>query len=301
MHDSNPVTIEPLYSLLAKYDTLSPSEREDILKKDSLAINAMTGFLGLGQASDSLLAAWSVSPAVKVFTPAVDSVYPSLKPMEETFGLMFDRFVDNGLARPDDNIAAVVWGNSKSIVLADSCTLIALNHFLGADYPGYAGWPAHIRAVKSPRALPYALCEALVASAHPFVEAETTTVLSKLIYEGALVEARSCLVPGSTPEDALGCSVADLKWFDEHSGQMWQILVAKNLLYSSDFATADRLTVPAPSTPLLLPDSPGRAGRFIGWLIVKHCMSTQKLSLAQVLAPDFYNDPSVLIQSRFSL
>lgn len=296
-----PVAVEPLYAFLAEYNSLSASEKAEFVATDSHALNAMTGFLGLGEANDSVLSAWSASPAVKVFTPAVDSVFPSLRPLEGTVGGMYARFEPNGLARPEGTVAAVVWGNAKAIVLADSCVLIALNHFLGADFPGYSGWPAHVRESKTPQALPYSLCEALVASAHPYVSDKTSTVLSRLLYEGAIVEARSRLVPDSTPRQALGCTETQLKWFEEHSAQLWQALVATNLLYSSDSAAADRLTVPAPSTPLLHPESPGRAGRFIGWLIVKHCMERQKLTLAEVLSPDFYNNPSVLIESRFSL
>lgn len=279
---------------------MTPAEQEMMIRRDSLPLSAMTEFLSLGKPDRLTIGAFASSAPVRVFTPAVDSVFPSLTPLGKSFLAMRTRISEASLDIPRRTCAAVVWGNAKSVVLTDSCLLIALNHFLGADYAGYSGWPLYIREAKTPSQVSYSVCEAEVATAYPYDGGAEPTVLSRLAYEGALVCAKMALVPDASLHEALGYDRRQLHWLDDNARELWKSLAAQNLLYSTSETAAERLTAPAPATSMLSPDCPGRAGRYFGYLIARHCMRQKGLSLPELLSPGFYDDPSLLINSRFT-
>lgn len=296
-----PVNIAPLYSLFEHYDSMPEARRDSILHVDSLAISAMMSYMGHDTVSDSTLSDWANSAAVRIFTPAVDSVYPSLRPLGEEFAIILANAAKEGFSLPKRQYAATVWGMSKSMVLTDSVMLIALNHYLGADYPGYHGWPEYMRTVKTPKRLPYDFTEALLANAYPYRQGAESTVLSRLVYEGALVMAKIKLVPEGNLAEALGYDRRQMEWLSSHSSEIWNTLVRGNMLYSTSTDIADRLTTPSAVTAILSPEAPGRAGRYIGYQIVLSFMENNATTpLPSLLQPEFYANPSLLIESAYS-
>lgn len=291
-----PRSVEPLYKELAAYNTMPAAQRDSFVRADSMALTAMFGFLDGSRPTDSVLERWSQSAPVRVFTPAVDSVFRSLKSIEANIGRIETNARTNGFVLPNRRFAAVVWGSPKSVVLTDSCVLIALNHYLGEKYAGYAGWPEYMRRQKTPEQLPYDVTEALVATEFPYRPGHDATLLSRIAYEGALIMTKVKLVPQGSLSGALGCSTEDLQWLEQHQSDIWNRLVAKELLYSTSSEVASRLVDPAPNTSLLGTDVPGRAGRFLGYyLILQYLQSNPETSLPSLLQPDFYNNPVVLI------
>lgn len=291
-----PQPVAPLYSYLAEYNMMPEWRRDSFKTADSVSLAAMFGFMGIERLSDSVLHAWSESHQVKVFTPAVDSVFKTLKPIEATLGRINAKAQSNGFVLPDRRFAAVVWGSQKSVVLTDSCVLIALNHYLGSEYAGYSGWPEYVRMQKTPEQLPYDIAEALIATQYPYSPGKENTVLSRIAYEGALVMTKVKLVPQGTLAGALGCSTDDLRWLEQNQDDIWNRLVAKELLYSSSLEVASRLVDPAPRTSVLGSDVPGRAGRFMGYcLVLQYLQSNPDTSLPSLMQPEFYTNPAVLI------
>lgn len=299
--DKGSGTLIPLYRDVARFGSMTGDEKHQFLMSDSAELNTLTEYLGLGEADESTLARLAGSEAMKVFAPAVDSVFPTLKNLSGAI----DYIIRNGnalnLGLPRRHYAAVVWGNSKSIVLTDSCALIALNHFLGSNYAGYTGWPAYIRDTKTPGQIPYALCEALVATSFPYNGREEPTVLSRMVYEGVLTLAKLRMVHDAGTADALGYTAEQMKWLDKNATWIWQSLVGQDLLYSTSVEVADRLMSPSPATSILAPDCPGRAGRYLGLRIARHAVDTKRLELRMMLQPEFYNNPSLLIETQFNL
>lgn len=323
---SNPEPISPLYQTIYGYDKLSETQQDSVLKADSLELDIMFEFLGqkyvwekpekpasqrredyerydslealptIGQ----LMRRWCKSPAVTVFTPAVDSVYGgSLQVVEDQLGLILENAGNEGLEIPERHYAAVVWGNHRSIVLTDSVVFIALNHFLGSEYPGYKAMHQYQRTDKTPEQLPYALAEALVASKYPYELTESSTALSRMMYEGALTYIKLKIVPNATLGAALGYTREQLEWLDQHYNQMWETLIGKDIIYSTSRDLADRLVGPAPNTSVISPEYPGRAGRYMGYrLIVNYMENNSKMSLDHLLSPKFYNNPSELVLAQ---
>ncbi|MDE6108882.1 MAG: hypothetical protein K2F72_01180, partial [Muribaculaceae bacterium] len=213
--------------------------------------------------SAEMLGRWAGSDAVRVFSPDVDSVFPSREPVEASLGGILSRAAAEGLDLPASRYAAVVWGRPESIVFCDSVMLVALNHYLGADYPGYSHVEPYRRRLKTPGRLSADMAEAMVATAYPYASDDVAAVLSRLLYEGALIEAISRVadVPAA---DAMGYTPEEYAWLEQHETALWQSLVARELLYSTLPGDASRLVSPAPSTSILDAEAPGRAGRFLG-------------------------------------
>lgn len=297
--DSQPIV--RLDRILASYDRCDPQQQSALLDSVQPEVSAMFAVLGIDSVSPSVLDHWCRSRVVEVFQPAVDSVYPNLDVVSGQIGHIMDAACSELPALPPLTFASVVWGNPRPVVRVDSVMLIALNHFLGADYPGYAQWPDYRRTGKTPEMLPYAVASALAASQYPMEAGTDATLLSWMLYEGALVEARMRLVPDAQLDAALGYTPEQLKYAEEHLADIWQEMSVKRMIYDTDPLLIDRMVAPAPSSPVMLTQAPGRIGCYVGYRIIKAYLSKfPGIPLYQLLSEDFYADQQSLIKSGFS-
>ena len=301
-----PQPIVPLYRDIAAAD--SGAAVDSLINAERGPLEALTAYLGADSLTGQAVETLRTSAPMQVFVPVVDSVFQSLDEIEAVLGSILYRAESDSLDIPRRDYAAVVWGRPKSIVIVDtetdSTVLIALNHYLGADYPGYSHWPSYLCISKTPEQLPYDLAEALVANRYPYHSAEAAadgaTVLSRLVYEGALTLAKIKLVPNGTMAGALGYTDAQLRWLEENEARIWQMMVERKMLYDTSESTAERLVSPAPSTSVISPSSPGRIGRFIGYRILcAYMRGNARTTLAEMLSPDFYRSPAVLVQAAY--
>lgn len=298
---SPPVPVAPLYTDLDEWDSRPASWRDSVMTADSAAIGVMFSYLNISDnPTDTLLSQWSQSRAVQAFTPPTLAVYPNLDNLETQIGQIAYNARKAKLDIPSRTYAAVVWGNTRSMVLTDSVMLIALNHYLGADFEGYASLPEYLRQSKTPQRLPIDIAEALIKNRYPFQTDSSTTVLSRMLYEGAVLMAKIKLLPDYQVAEVMGYSDHQLKWLTANSSQVWNALVSKQMLYSKSTLLADELINPAPGTLVLGPDVPPRAGRYVGYSIVEsYLLANQATPLSELLSPSFYNNPSVLIESAY--
>lgn len=289
---------------LASFASDTPAQRGVILDSMGLEIDAMMAVVGSPGPSEADLVEWSQSRVVKVFQPAVDSVYPpSLDTLEHQLGSILSNADKDSLRLGPLRFASVVWGNPRPIVKVDTILLIALNHYLGADHPGYAQWASYRRREKTPEMLPYDIAAALAATRHPMEHADKRpTLLSWMLYEGALVEARMRLVPEAQLDMALGWAPEQLEFAKGHLPKIWEEMQVRRLLYDTDPLTIDRYIASAPSTALLNSQTPGRIGRYVGYAIVRAYLKRHPdASLPYLLSPAFYADEgATLVESGFS-
>lgn len=278
------VPVAPVYSIVCDSSSIATPETEAFLRT--------VGAESLGE--------WSKSRAVAVFTPDVDSVFADAIPTGTIVGNILKRADAQGLSFPARSYAAVVYGRPESIMFVDSTMLIALNHYLGAEYPGYSHLPYYIREGKTPERMPYDIAEALTATSYPFIGTDNPTLLSRLLYQGALTEAKLRLVPGASKAEALGYTDEEYKYLEENERGIWQSIVASRLLYDTSPATADRLLAPAPAVTITTPSAPGRAGRYIGYKIVASYLTNHPgTDLTQLLDSTFYNSTQTLAESGY--
>lgn len=280
------VYVSPVYAFMRDY----PASK-DAFAADSVEIAAFMRTVGAAFPDSAAIAAWASSRAVEVFTPDVDSVFADSLMPARALGMVLDNASRSGLTLPVRRYATVVYGRPESILFVDSVMLIALNHYLGSDYPGYTGLPEYMRGFnKTPGALPYDIAEALVATAYRFDGGSSPTMLSRMLYEGALAHAKLALVDNASAARALGYSDEEFKWLADNETELWRHIVGGKLLFDTSPATISRFVLPAPRVNVGLLVAPGRAGRYIGYRIVQEYLKDNKdATIPYILTPGFYN------------
>lgn len=297
--DSTPEPILRIDSLALKChndgDTSAPKDIQAY-------VDALLQYLGSTH-GDTTWHEYISSRAVAAFAPETAKAFPDLKTLRDTLGMILHNATSKGLELPHRNYATVVWSDRKSIVINEPYIFVALNHYLGSNHPAYSGWPQYIRASKTPQMLPYDLTEALIAEAYPYksIVASRRTVLSRLLYEGALAYAKMQVVPQATEARALGYDDATMADIKSNETFIWKHIIEGRMLYSTDATLIDKLFEPAPQTYIISPDAPGRAIRYIGLNIVKSYLKNYpETTLAQILSPSFFGTKNSLEKAGYS-
>lgn len=184
-------------------------------------------------------------------------------------------------------------------IIIDSCNIyVALNHYLGEDYPGYASMPEYERQLKHCNRIPIEITEAILSSEYPYIKKTDSTTLNELIYEGAVAYTLILLLPDMDIYKYLGWNIDQIKYVESNSSDIWQQIVSKNLLYSNDSSISRQLNDIAESSSIISSSTPPRIGRYIGYCIANDYINANPgMTCQQILSPDFYNDNSVLIKA----
>lgn len=292
--DATPVRIERLDLALDGYPSADDAARAAVRDSFADAIATLSMALGRPLGSDAAIIELARSQGVSVFEAAVKERLGSLDSVNTALTGAVARLRGAGIV---DSGTVRVYGVSlpyrQSVLMSDSTVIVALNHYLGADFDGYESFPDYERRLKVKRMIAPDAVEAMVASRHPYQPSAEATALHRMLYEGALVYVKMAVTDGLTLSDAIGISGDDLDWLKANERSIREALVSKNLLYSTDSREADRLVQPSPATTLIHPDVPGRAGRWVGYELVRSYMSANPgTPLSKLLTPAFYTDPA---------
>ncbi|MCM1484392.1 MAG: hypothetical protein NC043_08645 [Muribaculaceae bacterium] len=285
------------------------SGRPDLSVADSIAnryrpaVNALMVMAGTEgkMAADSFLIGYASSDAMRVFGADIRRRVPPLDGVEREIGESLGKLqrMDSAMSVPSV-AAGVVIPYMQSVVRVDSVLLIGLNHYLGADYEGYAGFDGYKRVLKEPTRIVYDAVEAVVAGERPYRGGPDATVLSRMLYEGALLNVLLSVIPGADEASVLGYGGEQMRWAHDNEGKIWEAMASRDMLYSTDASLAARLVAPAPGTPVVHQEAPGRIGRFIGLRIVEqYCRNNPDVSPADLLHEGFYASPSALKKAGY--
>ena len=266
-------------------------------RPDSPYVNSLAAWgeiVGADLLCDSIYRKYSGSAPVQVFTPDVEAVFPETEELSIRLGEFENNIAELLPEVPSHTYFTVVSPYMQSIYLyADSIVFIALNHYLGADYEGYAGrFADYEKQTKEASRIPADVARAVVVSAYPyFIGDNGGSVVSRMLYEGAVAEVLMRLMPYVSAAEALGYTDEEYEWLQANENYAWQALVGKGLLYSASPTDMMRLFSPSPSTAILHPSAPGMAGRYFGYRIVKkYIESKHDAEMSFLLSPAFYAD-----------
>jgi hypothetical protein len=280
-------------------DSLSRANVRDSLKAQ---IKALAQVLKFDTICDESLLAWSESMPVEMFSPMADTAFTSLTKIEEQLGSTLLNAKNKDIKLPNRHYVSVVWGRPESIVFNDSIALIALNHYLGAESPAYEHWPSYKRALKRQEMLIYDITEATIATEYPFQPFDgENTVLSHILYEGALAYIKMQIIPEAKLSCAVGLSESQLNDSESNLQFMWSKLAAEQMLYSTDSELINRLFAQLPYSSPISSKAPGRCVRVLGYKIVQAYMQNNKSTkLQDLLSPKFYSSRNTLNAAQFS-
>lgn len=283
---------------IASYPQLDSSQREEFRNRYS-GVLMMT--VGPDTITDKAVETYARGKAVTMFGPDIQQRFTTQDSIER---VLTDASRVLSELLPSLNRKAIYGGVStynQSIIMTDTIMLVGLNHYLGADYPAYAYFETYRRGVKTQRHLPYDIIEAMVAGEYPYIEDENASLLNRMLYEGAVTYMVMKSIPDADLAEAMGYTPEQMQWINENEGNIWRHIIEQRYLYSTDRTLADRLCRPAPSSPAIHSDSPGRAGKYIGYRIVAAYMDSHpSYEAAQLLTPGFYNATSSLINAGYS-
>jgi hypothetical protein len=287
---------------LYNYKNLSEVERSRMRDSLNAPIKALSQVLEFDTLCDESLLAWSSSMPVEVFSPMADTAFVKINDIEKKLGATLANAQNLGLELPHRKYVAVVWGRPESIVFNDSVALIALNHYLGANSPAYEHWPSYKRMLKRKDMLVYDVAEATVATEYPYqANEDNNTVLSHMLYEGALAYIKMQIVPDAKLSNALGLSEQQMQDTESNLSFMWGKMAAEQMLYSTDIDLIERLFAQLPYSSPISPKAPGRCVRLLGYKIVQSYVKHNKnVPLAQLLSPGFYASKQTLSDAKFS-
>lgn len=272
-----------------------------LLDRFGPALDVLGHIYGVSTA-DSAMSIYSSSAAQRVFGPDILRIYPTLDTLELQLGAIRDNLKESlpSLIFPT-RIITFATPYNQSIIIADSTLMIALNHYLGECYEGYRSFERYQRTLKTRTRIPMDVAEAVIASAYPYKPRRQPTVLSRILYEGALLHGVADALPEKDEATLLGFTPEEYHWATENHQRAWQTLIEADLLYSSDQGVIDRLLLPSPSTSVINPNAPGRLGRFIGYEMVKsYLKNNDGTTTGQLLDSDFYDSMTTLKDAHYN-
>lgn len=274
------------YAALAAHGEISP-EAYDSVKPGVemlMTLTAPESTLSLSE----FLANYGTANWSESFGPEVETRLPSLGQAESELGEA-RRLIAEHLPEAlfPSKIYGVITPYRQSVMLRDSVMLIGLNHYLGNDFDGYEGF-GYERKLKVPQRMAVEAVEALIFTEFPKTDRQLT-LAEAMLYDGAVMYATHCVMPSAKLHDVLGIDAESLKRIESEKDEIWQSLTRNNLLFSTDENVKSRLFAASETADRIYPGCPGRAVRYIGYLLVKNYHKANKsVGLSSLLSPEFY-------------
>ena len=171
------------------------------------------------------------------------------------------------------------------VIATDSILFIGLDNYLGAEHEFYGGFPKYTSEGLDRAYLVSDVASAVGNTVTP--GPKSRSFLAQMVYYGKLLYIKDKIIPFETDAKKIGYSEEQLDWVHANEEPMWRNFIENEYLYSTDNKLAARFLDPAPFSKFGLElidiESPGRAGRFIGWQIVRAFMNKNEVSLEQML------------------
>jgi hypothetical protein len=166
--------------------------------------------------------------------------------------------------------------NYGAIVLPNNGLGIGLDMFLGAQHADYTdpvlAYPAYVRRTFDAAHLPVRVMEAVVQDMMPEQAATENKLLDFMIQNGKQMYVVEKLLP-HLPDSILWSYTAEqTKWCKKNEPAIWAHLLKQDLLYSIKSKDIMKLYAPAPNSPGMPPEAPGRTGNYIGLQIIRQYM-----------------------------
>jgi hypothetical protein len=208
---------------------------------------------------------------------SVLNLYPDISLIERDLKEAFRHYL---YYFPDRNVPAVYTctaGFNNSIITGDSVLGIGLDRYLGATCDYYRR--LEIYKYLADRMTPENIVPDCIygwgATEWDFATLtySADNVLSEIIHEGKIKYFEKSMLPEVADEIIFGFTQDQYKFCRNNESQMWQYLIEKNLLFSTDKFTIRKLTGEAPFTSYFTNESPGRAAVWLGFRIVESYMT----------------------------
>ncbi len=215
--------------------------------------------------------------------------YASIDDLEEALSTAYThvRHYFPDIALPE--VCLFVSGFNYSILMTDGVVGMGSDMYLGSDYPAYATLTYHYMAnnMKRENLVPDLVSAWLFSTFR--MEGGKNRLIDQMLYRGKVMFLLSVCLPHTPDEALIGYTPEQLAWCRRYERAMWATVIDQKHLFSSDVFLIRKYLNDAPFTSPISQDSPGRAGTWIGWQIVRSYMERNpEVSLQQLMQESDY-------------
>ena len=190
---------------------------------------------------------------------------------------------------PEINIPTVITlttdvDYNNRVILADTLLLIGLDNYLGKEHRFYQGIDKYIAKNLDKNFLQSDIAAAFANRIVSFPRERN--FLAQMIYYGKILYLKDVWMPLEADSTKINYSEDELAWAEANEEQIWRYFVEGELLYSTDQGLGPRFLEPAPFSKFRLEldsESPGRLGRYLGWMIVRDFMKNNEIGLRELI------------------
>lgn len=179
----------------------------------------------------------------------------------------------------------------EPIALSQYGILIGIDLFYGQDYQPYKKLqiPEFVsKSFNKEYVAPIVMRAFAKQKFASFVSGKT--MLDNMIGLGKIEYFIEAMMPTMPDSARFQFTEKEMNWCYNHEEAFWKHLTMKNLLFSKDLHTYKKYLQPGPFVSSLERDSPGRAGIYIGYKIVKAYMDrNSKVSLNELMTDTDFN------------
>ena len=288
---------------------VTPENKQVAIKELSQAYGSFfvdynENILALGNPSDSLYSTYLntfLIDSMRVISRIkIDSVFNDMsglqKKLEDGFRHYKYYFPNNQIPQ----IITIISGFNQSVVMTRDAIGISLDNYLGAKCPFYVmlGLPEYKRQNMYSDKIPTDVLYNWGISEFEFNESKND-LISNMIYQGKMLYFLDAMFPEEPDYLKFGDKPEKLDWCKKNESVMWTYLIEHRLLFTTDWMNIVRFVGPAPFTAVFTTDSPGRAGAWLGWQIVRKYMNKNSgISLQALMAENDYQ--KILNDSGYS-
>jgi len=203
----------------------------------------------------------------------IKAQFADLKPIDSELQQAFSYFAYYFPQKAIPQIYYYHGGFNQSVITTDSMVGIGLDKYLGEKYEFYLrlGLPEYQRKKMYKAYIPVDVLRYYLYGLFPF-ETEQDNVLAHIIYEGKIQVLLDKLLPALDDTLKFGFSSQQLVWCENSERSMWQYLIDKKMLFSTNLIDIKRYTNDGPFTTTFPRQSPARAAVWLGYRIVKQYM-----------------------------
>jgi hypothetical protein len=265
-----------------------------LLEKYGKFIDLFGYIINIGESTNptfpSYLEAFLSDPINKEVYTKTQEVFPDLSWLEKKLTGAFRYYKYYFPGKPVPRIYTYVSRFNHTMVVDEDVLAIGLDKYLGADVDYYVrlGLPKYIRDNMVPEKIPSDCMFYWASTEYPFSSAENN-VLHQILYYGKLLYFTEAMLPKEPERSIIGYTEDQVKWCYRNESAMFDYLVEKKLLFDNNYLTINKLVGEGPFTSFFSQESPGRAGSWLGWQIIRSYMrENPNVSLANLMMETDY-------------
>ena len=246
-------------------------------------------FLFSKQAPDSIWTLMMEDSLQKVLRSEVKKQFANTVKLEDDIETMFQhiKYYDKSFSEPRVIGITNDVDYRNKVFVTDTIVLLALDNYLGGKHEFYANIPVYKAKNMEPEQLISDLATAY--SENYIFQSKRKSLLDEMIYFGKQLYFKDRVIPFVTDAVKIGYTQDEMMFAIENENYIWEHLVEKEYLFSTDSKLPGRFVADAPFTKFYLEldrQSPGRLGQYIGWQIVRAYMEKTDTPFMEMLQKD---------------